>query len=183
MNCAAVTSPNTNPEQAAVMSKATAPVAPNWAWILQAVPNKSSGVEVARTIKSISAGVIPAIAIAFFAACKAIALKDSDGAASRRFPIPVRLLIHSSEVSTSWLKTWFSKTVSGVAEPLPVITTPDFCTMLLPNYQWKERSHKSERQESEEITVHPSSFILFLTPRSSLHYHLLLIFDQADFEI
>lgn len=56
---------------------------------------------VATMIKSRSAATMPAIASASFEAATAIEHEVSSAAAMRRSTIPVRFLIHSSEVSTS----------------------------------------------------------------------------------
>ena len=59
-----------------------------------------SGVMVATINKSISAGLSLASASAALAAAEAICEVDSSGPAMRRSRMPVRVKIHSSDVST-----------------------------------------------------------------------------------
>ena len=96
----AVIRANRKPLQAAVRSKATARLAPKAPCTRGAVPNKSSGLEVASRIRSTSSGLQPAWSRAAWAARLARQVRDSLGPAIRRAPMPVRVRIHSSLVST-----------------------------------------------------------------------------------
>ena len=69
INWFAVIKPIIKPEQAAVISKATAFVAPILACNWLALPNKSFWLDVARTIKSKVCGFIFALSIAFCHPC------------------------------------------------------------------------------------------------------------------
>jgi hypothetical protein len=101
MNCCAISRPKRKPAQAAEISRQAALVAPIFFWTKQAVAGKSmSGVAVATRIRSISAGEIFACSIAFSAAFAAMSLVCSSFAAMRRSLMPVRVVIHSSFVST-----------------------------------------------------------------------------------
>lgn len=59
MNWVAVTRAMTKPLQAAVRSKAAAWVAPICAWMAQALPKRSSGLEVAKMTRSMSLASTP----------------------------------------------------------------------------------------------------------------------------
>ena len=59
MNCAAVMSPITKPLHAAVRSNAAAPLAPISACTWQALPKRSSGLEVASSTRSMSSAATP----------------------------------------------------------------------------------------------------------------------------
>ena len=72
-----------------------------------------SGVAVATRMRSISAGEIFACSIAFNAAFAAMSLVCSSLAAMRRCLIPVRVVIHSSEVSTMRERSSFVRIFSG----------------------------------------------------------------------
>ena len=88
------------PEQAALMSNATAWAAPSNACTWQAVLGVSVSDEIVATIKScISSAFIPAFKSAFFAAPAAKDVVVSSFTRCR-FRIPVRSVIHSSLVST-----------------------------------------------------------------------------------
>ena len=94
---------------------------PSLAWIRVAVEGKvSSGVLVAQTIRSISSGSRPARPSACLAALKPSSEVNSPSAAMCRSPIPVRCLIHASEVSTILDNSAFVTTRSGRYEPIPV---------------------------------------------------------------
>ena len=97
----AVARPNTKPEHTACRSKAAPWLMPRPAWTETAAAGKVlSGVDVASTIRSIDCASTPAAASASRAA--AIAMSDvfSPSAAIWRSRMPVRWMIHSSEVST-----------------------------------------------------------------------------------
>ena len=72
-----------------------------------------SGVAVATSSKSISVGEIFACSSAFSAAFAAISLVCSSLAAMRRSLIPVRVVIHSSEVLTMRDKSSLVRILSG----------------------------------------------------------------------
>ena len=55
-------------------------------------------------------------------ACRAMSPVDSSSAAMWRWRIPVRLVIHSSEVSTRVASSAFDTRFRGSAEPVPLIT-------------------------------------------------------------
>ena len=76
-------------------------MAPSFFCTKQAVDGKNmSGVTVATMISSMSAAVTPAASMALRAALVAMSLVAISGPAMRRSLIPVREVIHSSEVST-----------------------------------------------------------------------------------
>src|SRR6266581_7885727 len=111
-----------NPEQAASTSKAAARLAPSFCCTRQEVEgNGMSGVMVAVIIKSICAAVTLAICIALVAACVAKSEVNSSLAASRRSWIPVRDVIHSSEVSTIFSRSALVRILAGTYEPTPEI--------------------------------------------------------------
>ena len=64
-------------------------------------------------MRSISSGSIPAVRIARIAATAAIDAVVSWAAATRRSRIPVRVTIHSSDVSTIRSRSWLVRTCSG----------------------------------------------------------------------
>src|SRR5205823_12119986 len=70
---------------------------------------------------SISAGSIRARSIASCAARTAKSEVYSPGAALRRCLMPVRVVIHSSEVSTIFSRSAFVRMPSGYARPVPSI--------------------------------------------------------------
>jgi hypothetical protein len=72
-----------------------------------------SGVTVATIIRSICSAETPAWLMAASAAFVAMSLVASSGAAILRSPIPVRLLIHSSDVSTIFSRSRFVRMRSG----------------------------------------------------------------------
>src|SRR5438093_7250346 len=57
-------------------------------------------------------------------ATSARSLDAWSGAAMRRSRMPVRSTIHSSDVSTSFARSWFVSTRSGTYMPVPVMVTP-----------------------------------------------------------
>src|SRR5216117_2999167 len=83
-----------------------------------------SGVVVASTIWSTSCGSSSAISSARRHAISARSLEACSGAAMRRSRMPVRSTIHSSDVSTSFARSWFVSTRSGTYMPVPVMVTP-----------------------------------------------------------
>ena len=124
MNWAAVIRANRKPLQAAVRSKATARRAPMAAWTRGAVPNRSSGLEVASRMRSTSSAAQPAWARAARAASAARLVTVSPGPATRRAAIPVRLRIQSSVVSTRSLSWSFVMLPAGSARPQPTRAMP-----------------------------------------------------------
>ena len=96
------------------MSKAAALCAPIFSCTRQAVAGKGmSGVMVARMIKSTSAGSTFARSRARFAAKVAMSEVYSSSAAMRRSLMPVRVVIHSSVVSTNFSRSALVSTFSG----------------------------------------------------------------------
>src|ERR1035438_9905394 len=96
------------------MSKAAAWGAPSLFWTQQAVAGVGmSGVMVAMMINSRSVGFRPASARALLAASVAISEVVCPGAATWRSLIPVRVTIHSSEVSTIFSISWLVRILSG----------------------------------------------------------------------
>jgi len=81
-----------------------------------------SGVVVATMIRSTSAAVLPASARARSAALSARSLVGSSSRALWRWRMPVRSMIHSSEVSTILVRSALVTTCSGRKEPTPVTT-------------------------------------------------------------
>ena len=81
-----------------------------------------SGVIVATTKRSISPGFEPASSRAAKAALAAMSDEASSAAAIRRLLMPVRVLIHSSFVSTVFARSSLVRTLSGTQPPTPVIT-------------------------------------------------------------
>ena len=65
-------------------------------------------------MRSISVGEIPACSIAARAALVAMSLVYSSGAAMRRSLMPVRVVIHSSDVSTILERSALVRIFSGV---------------------------------------------------------------------
>jgi hypothetical protein len=72
-----------------------------------------SGVIVATTIRSICSALTPAFCMARSAACAAKSEVNSFLAASRRSRMPVRVVIHSSEVSTSFSRSELVRILAG----------------------------------------------------------------------
>src|SRR4029450_5092318 len=82
-----------------------------------------SGGTVATMIRSSSSGFTPARSSAVRAAGRARSVMACSGAAIRRSLMPVRSMIHSSDVSTSSASSSFVSTRSGTYVPRPVIDT------------------------------------------------------------
>src|SRR5262245_16535724 len=117
--------PNTNPVHAANMSYAAAFVAPSFCCSVHAHDGRMrSGVVVASTIWSTSSAFTFAISSARWQAISAMSLEAWSGAAMRRSRMPVRSTIHSSDVSTSFSRSWFVSTRSGTYMPVPVMVVP-----------------------------------------------------------
>jgi hypothetical protein len=75
--------------------------------------NTRSGVDVAKMMRSMSVGAMPAAAIARQAACSARSQVVSPGEAMCRCRIPVRSVIHASDVSTIFSRSALVSTRSG----------------------------------------------------------------------
>ena len=111
------------------MSNAAALVAPSFCWIKHAVAgNGMSGVIVAQMIKLISSARTPACSIARRAAAAPMSDVHWSAAAMRRSLMPVRVVIHSSVVSSIFSKSAFVKMPSGKLCPIPMM--PAFCVIL-----------------------------------------------------
>ena len=82
-----------------------------------------SAVTVATISRSISAALTPACSSAARAAGSEMSESASSSAAKRRSLMPVRVRIHSSDVSTSRASSSFVTTRSGTCVPSPVIET------------------------------------------------------------
>jgi hypothetical protein len=91
--------------------------------IVAVVGKNMSGVEVATITRSTSAASTPARSSAERAAGRARSLAASSSAAIRRSLIPVRSVIHSSDVSTICSRSAFVRTRSGTCAPIPVMPT------------------------------------------------------------
>ena len=112
--CEAVVNAYVNPEHAAPRSKPQALVAPILCCSRHAVlGNIMSGVVVPTTMKSMSAGVMPAWAIACSAASFARSEVATPGSTMWRSRIPVRCWIHSSLVSTIFSRSALVSTRGG----------------------------------------------------------------------
>ncbi len=112
--CAAVVSAYVKPEHAAPRSKPHARVAPILCCSRHAVlGNIMSGVVVPTTMKSMSAGLRPACAIALSAASFARSDVATPGSTMCRSRIPVRCWIHSSLVSTIFSRSKLESTRGG----------------------------------------------------------------------
>ncbi len=110
-----------NPEQLAFTSMAPALEAPSLAWTYEAEAGiKDSGVQVALTIRSMSSGSSPAAAMARRAAISAMSVAGT--CEMRRSLIPLRVVIHSSLVSTIFSRSALLNTAGGRALPQPVIS-------------------------------------------------------------
>src|ERR1051325_7452348 len=113
-----------NPEHAASRSKAAAFRAPIFCCTRHAVEgNGMSGVMVATRMGSSCSPVTPAIFIARCAAFVAKSEVNSSAEASRRSLMPVREVIHSSDVSTIFSRSKFVNTFAGKYEPTPAMET------------------------------------------------------------
>ena len=116
----AVTRPYKNPVQAAFISKQAAFFAPIFDWTKHAVEGSGiSGVTVATMRSSTSSGFNFASSSAFMAASAARALEGVPGFAILRFFMPVRVVIHSSDVSTIFSSSSFVRTCFGTYMPKP----------------------------------------------------------------
>src|SRR5262245_33445796 len=104
------------------MSKPHARFAPSLSWTTHAVAgNTMSGVTVATTRRSISAGGTPRRSGALRAARTASSLVGVPGSTTWRCSMPVRVRIHSSDVSTIRSKSAFVMTRSGTYVPRAVM--------------------------------------------------------------
>ena len=83
-----------------------------------------SGVQVATMIRSMALGLIPPNSIACRAAAAPMSEVNSSSAATRRSLMPVRSMIHSSEVSRVSDSSALVTTRSGTAVPQPVTRRP-----------------------------------------------------------
>ena len=111
-----------NPLHAAERSKLGTSVAPRASWMKQALAGKGmSGVIVQQIIRSRSLVPTPALSSALRAASMASVTVDSPLVQMWRSLIPVRVVIHSSDVSRIFSKSALVMTLSGTAEPMPVI--------------------------------------------------------------
>ena len=120
----AVIRANRKPLQAAVMSKATALLAPRTPCTRGAVPNRSSGLEVASRIRSRSLACQPAWARAWRPASLARLVTVSPGPATCLAPMPVRLRIQSSLVSTRSPNWALLRLTAGRPLPQPTRAMP-----------------------------------------------------------
>src|SRR6185295_4314898 len=112
-----------NPEQPACMSNAAARTHPSCCWIVHDVAGMGmSGVTVAQMIRSTSAGGTPAASSAWRHASVANWDMTSPSPAIRRSRMPVRVVIHSSLVSTIFSRSRLVTTREGTLLPVPEIT-------------------------------------------------------------
>ncbi len=122
--CLAVIKAKRKPAHAALTSKAVAFLAPSAFCTRHATDGKLlSGLIVATMIRSSFAGSKSADFNACFAAFVAKWLLRSPLAAMRRSLIPVRVVIHSSLVSTIFSRSKLVKTFSGTKLPTEMIPT------------------------------------------------------------
>ena len=135
MNSAAIARAYKNPEQAAEISNPKAFLAPILCWIRAAVDGKNiSGVIVATMIRSISSGsILKRLRISLKAAV-AISEEASPFAAIWRSTIPVRLRIHSSDVSTIFSRSRLLRIRFGVYFPMAVMVARVFFIIILVKY-------------------------------------------------
>src|SRR6185312_15213508 len=111
-----------NPEHAASKSNAAARLAPSLCCTRQAVEgNGMSGVMVATMIKSICSAVTPAMAMARRAASAPRSDVYSLSAAMWRSLMPVRVVIHSSVVSTIFSRSALVRIFVGTYAPTPLM--------------------------------------------------------------
>src|SRR5438552_3398310 len=104
------------------MSKAQAFLACSLSWRTQAVAGKiMSGVTVATMMRSSSSAPTPRLSRASRAAGRASALVGVPGGATWRSRIPVRVRIHSSEVSTIFSRSALVITRAGTWRPTAVM--------------------------------------------------------------
>mmetsp|Transcript_7033 Transcript_7033/g.16372 ORF Transcript_7033/g.16372 Transcript_7033/m.16372 type:complete len:301 (+) Transcript_7033:668-1570(+) len=118
--CPAVTVANRKPEHAAVRSNATASLAPIMLATYGASPNMSSGELVATTTRSMSAALRPESSSACIAALTSRSLNVSVPSRQWRDPMPVRVMIHSSVVSTMSSMSLLLMMGVGAAFPMPI---------------------------------------------------------------
>ncbi len=103
------------------MSRAEAFHASRRRWTTDAVEGiTESPLQVAKRIRSTSFTDLPAAANARWAATAASS--EVSTWLIRRSLIPVRVVIHSSEVSTSCSRSWLVRTLGGMHLPQPVIS-------------------------------------------------------------
>ena len=117
----AMSRPRTNPAHPLPpRSKAGMFSAPMRSWTKAAVSGVyTSGVSVARMISSTSVAAMPASARAFSAAAEAKSAVDSSSATKCLVLMPVRTVIHSSDVSTNCAQSSLVITFSGTYAPRP----------------------------------------------------------------
>ena len=113
MNCEPVDNAYKKPEHAALTSKLQAFFMPTLSQTMLAVLGKGwSGVTVPTITNSISKGSMPFFSSKVLTAAAAIS-ELAPSFMMRRSLMPVRLMIHSSEVSTNLAKSSFDKICSG----------------------------------------------------------------------
>src|SRR5688572_7067778 len=107
------------------MSRAAACEASSFRCTVQAIEGRMrSGVTVATKMWSTSWTSTPAASSAFFAASVARSEFSWPGATMRRSRMPVRVTIHSSDVSTIFSRSALDSTRSGRARPVPAMVAP-----------------------------------------------------------
>src|SRR5262245_16748373 len=148
--------PYMNPVQPAARSYAAALSAPSRSARIAAVEgNRMSGVTVATISRSISSADTPACSRAARAAGREMSDSASSSSAKRRSLIPVRVTIHSSEVSTSFARSSFVTTLSGTCVPSPVIETGlPFATPIMAVPVSLGRRRKGERSADGQLVAH-----------------------------
>src|SRR2546425_961604 len=147
------------PEHPAARSKAAAPAAPRLSWTMQAVAGIGmSGVTVAQMIRSTWEATRPADWSAASAARVANCDMYSSSFAMRRSRMPVRDVIHSSDVSTILSRSAFVRTRAGRDEPVPRMIA-----RLSPRVIETLRLHVSAGPDSVGCAVprsHPEDFVV-----------------------
>src|SRR6187551_3571656 len=114
-----------------------------------------SGVTVATTTRSRSAGSTHACSSAWRDAGSARSLAACPGSATCRSLIPVRSVIHSSEVSTSFDRSSLVITLSGTYDPTPRIPIAPFWeTFASISGALAVGDGEHERRTSRELAVH-----------------------------
>src|SRR5689334_16085615 len=107
------------------MSRHAACEAPSFSCTVHAIDGRMrSGVTVPTKMWSTSWTVRPAISSARVAAANARSELSWPSATMRRSRMPVRVTIHSSEVSTIFSRSKFDRIRSGSALPVPTIVAP-----------------------------------------------------------
>src|SRR6266436_2719030 len=141
-NCAPTVSAYAKPEQAAERSKPQAFFAPMRSCTRQAVAGKNmSGVTLASTIRSISAGSVLVCASTALAASVAMCEVAVPFSTTWRSRMPVRVTIHSSLVSTIFSRSALVITLGGTYPATPVIFAARRWDMtLLANYFPNEKN-------------------------------------------